>query len=345
MAARHLRSRRHRRRLRGTRRPIPRRRSGRPRAHMVGHHTGLCRVQSARIAPTTPDWVERRPPASYGVRARRSERIPSRHVGPHAGHHVHIEAVHRLSNVGAVVTHAAHGTSQDGFEAEWREIDILTVEGDLINRCEIFDEADLDAALARFDELQPPARAAGKRGKPSGTSASWRTSRRATGTPWRQDFADDYYCDDRRRVVNAGVRHGRDAEIARHAGGRRHRLDDKHHVGHHCDPRGAPMSSFGSASSGRDQRPGTSTPRCSTSSRSTPKTGSRRSVAVRPRRHRRRLRGTRCPVPRRRSRRPRAHWSLMPSPRRVQPTRGPRATPDWVNVDHRHGSSVRARRR
>ena len=37
------------------------------------------------------------------------------------------------------------------------EIDILTVDGDLINRCEIFDEADLDAAFARFDELSRPA--------------------------------------------------------------------------------------------------------------------------------------------------------------------------------------------
>ena len=37
-------------------------------------------------------------------------------------------------------------------------VDLLTVEGDLISRCEIFDEADLDAALARFDELQPQAR-------------------------------------------------------------------------------------------------------------------------------------------------------------------------------------------
>ena len=36
------------------------------------------------------------------------------------------------------------------------DIDILTVEGDLINRAEIFDEADLDAALARFDQLSPP---------------------------------------------------------------------------------------------------------------------------------------------------------------------------------------------
>ncbi len=34
---------------------------------------------------------------------------------------------------------------------------VLTVEGDLISRCEVFDEADLDAALARFDELSRPA--------------------------------------------------------------------------------------------------------------------------------------------------------------------------------------------
>ena len=32
----------------------------------------------------------------------------------------------------------------------------LDVEGDLINRSELFDEADLDAALARFDELSRP---------------------------------------------------------------------------------------------------------------------------------------------------------------------------------------------
>ena len=70
---------------------------------------------------------------------------------------IYIEAVHRLSDLGAVVTHAAYGTSPEGFDAEWREIDLLTVEGDLINRCEIFDEADLDAALARFDELSRPA--------------------------------------------------------------------------------------------------------------------------------------------------------------------------------------------
>ena len=51
----------------------------------------------------------------------------------------------------------AHGTSQEGFDAEWREIDIFMVEGELISRCELFDEADLDAALAKFDQLSRPA--------------------------------------------------------------------------------------------------------------------------------------------------------------------------------------------
>ena len=36
---------------------------------------------------------------------------------------IHIEAVHRLSNLGAVVTRESHGTSREGFDAEWRVID------------------------------------------------------------------------------------------------------------------------------------------------------------------------------------------------------------------------------
>ena len=33
-----------------------------------------------------------------------------------------IEAVHRLNDVGAVVTNTSHETSQEGFDAEWRVI-------------------------------------------------------------------------------------------------------------------------------------------------------------------------------------------------------------------------------
>jgi hypothetical protein len=65
----------------------------------------------------------------------------------------YVEAVYRLTALGAVVTHTAKGTSLKGFDAEWRMIDVFTVEGNLISRLELFDEADLDAALATFDEL------------------------------------------------------------------------------------------------------------------------------------------------------------------------------------------------
>ncbi len=61
--------------------------------------------------------------------------------------------MHRLSELGAVVTETLKGTSPERFAAEWRMFAIFTVECDLINRCEMFDETDLEPALARFDEL------------------------------------------------------------------------------------------------------------------------------------------------------------------------------------------------
>ena len=68
----------------------------------------------------------------------------------------YVEVVHRLSELGAVCTHAGHGVSHEGFDAEWHGVDLLTVEGDMVNRCEAFDDADLDAAIARFDQLSRP---------------------------------------------------------------------------------------------------------------------------------------------------------------------------------------------
>ena len=126
---------------------------------------------------------------------------------------IYVEAVHRLNDVGAVVTHVAHGISHEGFDAEWREVDVLTVEGDIVNHCEIFDEADLDAALARFEELSPHERSTGKRRKSSVRSLSRTTSSPAIGTQWRKCWPTTYYTDDRRHVVVRGI-DGRDAEIA-----------------------------------------------------------------------------------------------------------------------------------
>ncbi len=70
---------------------------------------------------------------------------------------IYIAAVHRLSEIGAVVSHVAHGISQEGFDAEWRDVHVLAVEGDMFSRSELFDEGDLDAAIARFDQLSQPA--------------------------------------------------------------------------------------------------------------------------------------------------------------------------------------------
>ena len=71
---------------------------------------------------------------------------------------VYVEAVHRLSDRGGLVTHCARGSSQEGFDAEWREVILLTFEAGMVNHFEVFDETDLDAALARFEELDRPPR-------------------------------------------------------------------------------------------------------------------------------------------------------------------------------------------
>ena len=81
------------------------------------------------------------------------------------------ESVHRLSEVGAVVTQTLKGTSKEGLDVEYRMIDIFTVEGNLLTRVEVFDEADLDAALASFDELHSQTSQLENAGKPSGANA------------------------------------------------------------------------------------------------------------------------------------------------------------------------------
>jgi hypothetical protein len=126
---------------------------------------------------------------------------------------IDINAVHRLSSMGAVVTHAWHNTSQQGFDAEWRVIGVSTVDGDLINRCELFDDSDLDAALARFDELSRPA----QRPVNAASRLSERRNAYFAARDWNalaETVSDDVFSDDRRRVVSAGVIRGRDAQVA-----------------------------------------------------------------------------------------------------------------------------------
>jgi hypothetical protein len=170
-------------------------------------------INRRELPPTTPDWasIDHRQGTAFApgemtayIRAAWDLEQDVR---------IYIEAVHRLTHLVAVFTHAAYATSQQGFDAEWRMVELLTVEGDRINRCELFDEADIDTALARFEELHPQAR----RLENEATRVYERFQAYFVARDWNgitETLAADHHSDDRRRVVNAGIRHGRDAEIA-----------------------------------------------------------------------------------------------------------------------------------
>lgn len=164
-----------------------------------------------RLPLTTPDWVnlDHRRGRAFSP----GELVPYIHatwqLTPQA--RIYVVAVHRLSDHGAVVTQSTHGTSPEGFDAEWLEVCLLTVDGDLINHCEVFDEEDLDAALAKFEKLQPQPQAPRLKNPVMERFLAYFAARNWDAIA--QMFAAEYYNDDRRRVVNAGVRNGRDAAI------------------------------------------------------------------------------------------------------------------------------------
>ena len=125
---------------------------------------------------------------------------------------IYIEAVHRLSDRAAVITNKSVGTSHEGFAAEWRMVQLMAVDGDRVTHLEIFDEVDIDVALARFDELTGPAH--------SLNNAASRVIKRIralfAARDWsgmRENLAETFLLEDRRRTVNGGISHGRDTTI------------------------------------------------------------------------------------------------------------------------------------
>ena len=121
--------------------------------------------------------------------------------------------MHRLNNLGAVFTQVLNLSSQEGFDAEWRIVALMTVEGDLVSRAELFDEADLDAAIAKFEQLSCPA----PRLENTASQIGERFVAYFAAGDWdamATILADNFSNDDRRRLVGAGVTHGRDAQMA-----------------------------------------------------------------------------------------------------------------------------------
>lgn len=170
-------------------------------------------LNQRKIPATTSDWVniDHRRLAPIGTGDLAAYLSVAWELSPQP--YLYVAAVHRLSNLGAVITHVAAGTSPEGFDAEWQVIDVMTFEGDRINRCELFDESDLDAALARFDELHGQTR----RLENAASRAEHRLFDRSSTHDWAaiaEILAPDSFVDDRRRVVNVGFWDGRDAVMA-----------------------------------------------------------------------------------------------------------------------------------
>ncbi|ASW90010.1 regulator [Mycobacterium marseillense] len=162
---------------------------------------------------TTPDWIN--VDHRHEIAMRPDDLIAYIRSGTDQGQDIktYVQTAHRLDDHGAVLTYAACETSREGFEAEWRGIALLIVEHDMVNRTELFDEADVDAAIARFDELSRPA----PRRENAASQVAERFFAYFAGRDWDSvatTLADDVMHDDRRRVVNAGVLHGRDTQIA-----------------------------------------------------------------------------------------------------------------------------------
>ena len=97
---------------------------------IAGLYAGFNRQQ---LPGTTPDWIYIDHRSVINIEE--SELAAAIRAGwdltPDIG--IYMEAVHRLSDLGVVVTHTAHGISHEDFNVEWRMISIFTVDGDLIS--------------------------------------------------------------------------------------------------------------------------------------------------------------------------------------------------------------------
>jgi DNA-binding SARP family transcriptional activator len=165
------------------------------------------------LPPTTPDWVNLDHRRGIAFEEGAFTAYLRDILGREQLITNYIEAVHRLNNLGAVFTQVFNLSSQEGFDGEWRIVALMTVEGDLVSRAELFDEADLDTAIARFEQLSCTAR---RLGNTASQIADRFLAHFAAGN-WdamAEVLADNLSNEDRRRVVNGGVRHGRDAQIA-----------------------------------------------------------------------------------------------------------------------------------
>ena len=166
---------------------------------------------------------------------------------------IYIETAHRVNDLGAVFTWAGHGTSHEGFDAEWRGVNLMTVDGEMVSRMRGIRRGRPRRRAREVRRAAADRHRVWKTRQAKWLSASWRTIAARDWDAMAEILADDFSSDDRRRVVGAGVRHGRDAEIA-NMRAIAESVDRERDVDRHGDPRGAPCPLRGRFS-GRDQGP------------------------------------------------------------------------------------------
>ncbi|MFZ1178861.1 MAG: regulator, partial [Mycobacterium sp.] len=173
---------------------------------------GYAALNRLELPPTTPDFVniDHRRGAAFASGDLLEYLRAGWDLAPDSG--IYVEAVHRLSDLGSVVTHAAYGTSREGFDAEWREVNLLTADGDRVNRCERFDEADLDIAITRFEELSRPTHQL-ENAASQADARFWACFAARDWNASAEILTESFCIADHRRVLNAGVLHGRDVQI------------------------------------------------------------------------------------------------------------------------------------
>ena len=296
----------------------------------------LRRVQPAR-APrdSTPDWVniDHRRAIAFApgemtayIRATWDDSPDVR---------FYIEAVHRLSDLGAVVTHRDNRDLATGLRGRVADRQPLYGRRRPFQPHASCSTRQTSTPRSRGSTSSVDRRRAGKRGKPK-----WRALLDVyfAARDWAamaECWPTTLFIDDRRRVVNGGVRHGRDAEIADMRAARRPRCHGRD-VDRHCDPRRAPRPFV------RASRVATVAPEAfHTDVLNIVEIDADNRIVARvvfdlddidaafAELDARYLAGEAAAHAR--------HWSCHARLRRINRHELPATTPDWVNIDHRRG--------
>jgi len=95
---------------------------------------GYAKLNKHELAPWASDWltIDHRMRATFEAADQTAYIRGAWDITPDLK--MYIEVVHRLSNFGAVLTHAAYGSTPEGFDAEWRMIELIVAGDDTFNR-------------------------------------------------------------------------------------------------------------------------------------------------------------------------------------------------------------------